>query len=132
MFSSLKNPFACAVATVKLGMFGFDAAMRNRSSANAGGETRAAVTSTSKIFIVTSPRSEEHTSELQSQFHLVCRLLLEKKNQIGRKPGMTRMDLLKTNADIVKGVCDKIKNYAADSKIIVVTNTLGPFTYIVL
>src|SRR6267143_444885 len=27
-------------------------------------------------------RSEEHTSELQSQFHLVCRLLLEKKKQI--------------------------------------------------
>src|SRR5689334_24436105 len=26
-----------------------------------------------------SIRSEEHTSELQSQFHLVCRLLLEKK-----------------------------------------------------
>src|SRR5438309_4446911 len=25
-------------------------------------------------------RSEEHTSELQSQFHLVCRLPLEKKN----------------------------------------------------
>src|SRR5689334_24215056 len=28
-----------------------------------------------------SSRSEEHTSELQSQFHLVCRLLLEKKNR---------------------------------------------------
>src|SRR5689334_24660833 len=28
---------------------------------------------------VGSARSEEHTSELQSQFHLVCRLLLEKK-----------------------------------------------------
>src|SRR5689334_23108744 len=27
-------------------------------------------------------RSEEHTSELQSQFHLVCRLLLEKKEHI--------------------------------------------------
>src|SRR5689334_23845091 len=27
----------------------------------------------------TKARSEEHTSELQSQFHLVCRLLLEKK-----------------------------------------------------
>src|SRR5687768_17658146 len=27
-------------------------------------------------------RSEEHTSELQSRLHLVCRLLLEKKNQI--------------------------------------------------
>ena len=26
-------------------------------------------------------RSEEHTSELQSQAYLVCRLLLEKKNQ---------------------------------------------------
>src|SRR5438309_8888629 len=28
---------------------------------------------------VIESRSEEHTSELQSQFHLVCRLLLEKK-----------------------------------------------------
>src|SRR5438309_4382156 len=28
------------------------------------------------------PRSEEHTSELQSQFHLVCRLLLEKKKEL--------------------------------------------------
>src|SRR5437870_6305308 len=27
-------------------------------------------------------RSEEHTSELQSRGHLVCRLLLEKKNQL--------------------------------------------------
>src|SRR2546422_7566869 len=27
-----------------------------------------------------APRSEEHTSELQSRLHLVCRLLLEKKN----------------------------------------------------
>src|SRR5262245_62623571 len=27
------------------------------------------------------PRSEEHTSELQSLRHLVCRLLLEKKNK---------------------------------------------------
>src|SRR5690625_6630992 len=29
---------------------------------------------------VSIPRSEEHTSELQSRGHLVCRLLLEKKN----------------------------------------------------
>src|SRR2546422_2676464 len=27
------------------------------------------------------PRSEEHTSELQSRLHLVCRLLLEKKKK---------------------------------------------------
>src|SRR5207244_11489082 len=31
---------------------------------------------------VESSRSEEHTSELQSPDHLVCRLLLEKKKQI--------------------------------------------------
>src|SRR5438309_6300191 len=31
---------------------------------------------------VCGERSEEHTSELQSQFHLVCRLLLEKKKII--------------------------------------------------
>src|SRR2546430_13270467 len=30
-------------------------------------------------FAVTAPRSEEHTSELQSQSNLVCRLLLENK-----------------------------------------------------
>src|SRR2546429_1185366 len=33
-------------------------------------------------YIETLPRSEEHTSELQSRLHLVCRLLLEKKNKI--------------------------------------------------
>src|SRR2546427_4264282 len=32
-----------------------------------------------------TPRSEEHTSELQSQSNLVCRLLLEKKKPIGRR-----------------------------------------------
>src|SRR3989442_8541404 len=32
-------------------------------------------------------RSEEHTSELQSRPHLVCRLLLEKKKRSGARPG---------------------------------------------
>src|SRR5205809_1554672 len=31
--------------------------------------------------LVDAKRSEEHTSELQSRLHLVCRLLLEKKNK---------------------------------------------------
>src|SRR3989449_8505522 len=31
------------------------------------------------VFLVLAARSEEHTSELQSRLHLVCRLLLEKK-----------------------------------------------------
>src|SRR6266568_9543246 len=35
-------------------------------------------------------RSEEHTSELQSQFHLVCRLLLAKKNKYITFPTRSR------------------------------------------
>src|SRR3712207_8800384 len=34
-------------------------------------------------------RSEEHTSELQSRQYLVCRLLLEKKNEISPGVGLT-------------------------------------------
>src|SRR5690348_18074436 len=34
--------------------------------------------------IMPATRSEEHTSELQSPVHLVCRLLLEKKNKYYR------------------------------------------------
>src|SRR2546422_6340526 len=39
-------------------------------------------------------RSEEHTSELQSRLHLVCRLLLEKKkDSAGLRPGPTGDEL---------------------------------------
>jgi len=48
----------------------------------------------------------------------------------GRKPGMTRMDLLKINTSIVKGVVENIKKYAPDSMIIPVTNPLDPMTYL--
>ncbi|AFS80214.1 malate dehydrogenase [Candidatus Nitrosopumilus koreensis AR1] len=48
----------------------------------------------------------------------------------GRKPGMTRMDLLKINASIVKSVVDNVKKYADDSMIIPVTNPLDPMAYI--
>src|SRR5689334_24041132 len=40
-----------------------------------------------------SSRSEEHTSELQSQFHLVCRLLLEKKKRERRPQRARGVDL---------------------------------------
>src|SRR5687768_17853908 len=36
--------------------------------------------------LAAEPRSEEHTSELQSRLHLVCRLLLEKKKNNHRAP----------------------------------------------
>ena len=48
----------------------------------------------------------------------------------GRKPGMTRMDLLKINAGIVKSVVENIKKYADDAKIIPVTNPLDPMAHI--
>jgi malate dehydrogenase len=48
----------------------------------------------------------------------------------GRKPGMTRMDLLKINASIVKGVVENIKNYAKEAIIVPVTNPLDPMTYL--
>ena len=48
----------------------------------------------------------------------------------GRKPGMTRMDLLKINASIVKGVVENIKTHAKDAMIIPVTNPLDPMAYL--
>ena len=51
---------------------------------------------------------------------------------VGRKPGMTRMDLLKTNASIVKNVSLKIaENVDVNNCIlVVVTNPLDPMTYL--
>ncbi|HUU49217.1 MAG TPA: malate dehydrogenase [Nitrosopumilaceae archaeon] len=48
----------------------------------------------------------------------------------GRKPGMTRMDLLKINANVVKSVVENIKKHANDSMIIPVTNPLDPMAYV--
>jgi malate dehydrogenase len=48
----------------------------------------------------------------------------------GRKPGMTRMDLLKINASIVKSVVENVKKYADNSMIVPVTNPLDPMAYI--
>lgn len=48
----------------------------------------------------------------------------------GRKPGMTRMDLLKINANVVKSVVENIKKYADNSMIIPVTNPLDPMAYV--
>src|SRR5690348_18061270 len=40
--------------------------------------------------LAAAPRSEEHTSELQSPVHLVCRLLLEKKKREDETDGVRR------------------------------------------
>src|SRR3954449_5049154 len=44
-------------------------------------------------------RSEEHTSELQSHSHLVCRLLLEKKKKPAPRPHPTDTRLPSDSAD---------------------------------
>ncbi|MEW6014298.1 MAG: malate dehydrogenase [Candidatus Zixiibacteriota bacterium] len=48
---------------------------------------------------------------------------------LARKPGMSREDLLKANADIVGGAADNIKKFAPKSFVIVVTNPLDIMTY---
>src|SRR5207249_10482986 len=56
--------------------------LRLASASVPGGSACAATESISVLASSGVPaRSEEHTSELQSRFDLVCRLLLEKKNQ---------------------------------------------------
>src|SRR2546429_738270 len=55
---------------------------RSGAARLAGG--RASIRSSPRRFTSARRRSEEHTSELQSRLHLVCRLLLEKKKI--RKP----------------------------------------------
>jgi malate dehydrogenase len=49
---------------------------------------------------------------------------------IARKPGMTRDDLLKTNAGIVKSVSQEIKKCAPDSIVIVVSNPLDVMAWV--
>src|SRR2546422_6895038 len=66
---------------------GADAAVRRQlSSGPKDGRTRRPLRSTilRARRQLTANRSEEHTSELQSRLHLVCRLLLEKKKSHSR------------------------------------------------
>src|SRR4051794_41745360 len=53
--------------------------------------------------VVETERSEEHTSELQSPVHLVCRLLLEKKKKENRRGTLMRHNIgRKQNRTIVR------------------------------
>ena len=51
---------------------------------------------------------------------------------VGRKPGMTRMDLLTTNANIIKDIASKIRSLTSRAFVIVVTNPVDPMTYLTL
>src|SRR5690554_7542761 len=55
--------------------------------------------------IVTHQRSEEHTSELQSRPHLVCRLLLEKKKKNKTNKQGVRKRIARTKRNCVNDGC---------------------------
>src|SRR5687768_17807385 len=76
-FSGKKGLYDEVVRTAIKTMQSTTDSIREAGSGCPGDEQLAAYIS---IFL----RSEEHTSELQSRLHLVCRLLLEKKKQINK------------------------------------------------
>lgn len=49
-----------------------------------------------------------------------------------RKPGMTREELIGTNANIVKGVAENILKYSPDTIIVVISNPMDTMTYLTL
>lgn len=51
---------------------------------------------------------------------------------IPRKPGMTREELIGTNAGIVKGVAENILKYSPDAIIVVISNPMDTMTYLAL
>ncbi len=51
---------------------------------------------------------------------------------IPRKPGMTREELIGTNAGIVKGVCENILKHSPNAIIIVISNPMDTMTYLTL
>src|SRR4051794_41248798 len=59
--------------------------------AGVAGRPEAARRRTGHPAVPPAARSEEHTSELQSPVHLVCRLLLEKKKEHGAHSGDGRL-----------------------------------------
>lgn len=48
---------------------------------------------------------------------------------IARKPGMSRDDLVSTNAGIVRAVCENIKKYCPESIVIILSNPVDAMTY---
>ncbi|MFN8278611.1 MAG: malate dehydrogenase [Chitinophagales bacterium] len=51
---------------------------------------------------------------------------------IPRKPGMTREELISTNASIVKGVTENLLKYSPDCIIVVISNPMDTMTYLAL
>src|SRR2546430_8227009 len=82
-------------------LFPYTTLFRSRTSSSGSASAAARSTRSERIYArlfhahaaaagaTRPPRSEEHTSELQSQSNLVCRLLLEKKKKKTLLPSVT-------------------------------------------
>src|SRR3712207_6987007 len=79
-------PYTTLFRSVQLDLVGADPdAAAAELEPELGPELTAKVAETLReLRVLADRRSEEHTSELQSRQYLVCRLLLEKKNDVGR------------------------------------------------
>src|SRR2546422_4164122 len=67
------------------------------------------------INVVVHGRSEEHTSELQSRLHLVCRLLLEKK-----KNKKTIQHLIKINTHLVLQTTERLNRHNYTERVVII------------
>src|SRR2546422_8279619 len=82
---------AQVVTLVRRNCVAFRPSERDRADLRAAGADEAVLTAIDQCLRARAPvsrpapRSEEHTSELQSRLHLVCRLLLEKKKHQSRQ-----------------------------------------------
>src|SRR6267143_5562980 len=83
VWSDVSSPRGKGLARVRVMTASILCSTRQFTAAAAPATSQMPMVAASRSFGGTMPgtRSEEHTSELQSQFHLVCRLLLEKKKE---------------------------------------------------
>src|SRR2546429_4368747 len=80
--------FRSVVGDAELGALGQVGQLLDLLGIDADGEIHR-VGHPAELVAAVAHRSEEHTSELQSRLHLVCRLLLEKKNDVETVPKCT-------------------------------------------
>src|SRR5438067_8685884 len=66
-------------------LFPYTTLFRSAAARLRGGPDARGLADRRPVRLLGAPRSEEHTSELQSRFDLVCRLLLEKKKKKRKK-----------------------------------------------
>src|SRR5690554_7641462 len=85
--------------SVPLMASGVSSRLISSTLASEAANKRRATKGAKRLPVPISSRSEEHTSELQSRPHLVCRLLLEKKKQHDGRTNLQRHRLRDSRKD---------------------------------